>query len=71
MRAYKKVLEDLQVAQAYKEQLQTQIDLLDHHAKEAIAVKEQSIEEQEQAEAEYLDLNSPLEGLGVLLSPST
>jgi hypothetical protein len=71
MRAYKKALEDLQVAQAYKEQLQMQMDLLDCRAKEAIAVKEQSIEEQEWAEAECLDLNSPLEGLRVLLSLST
>jgi hypothetical protein len=48
-----------------------QMDLLDCHAEEAIAVKEQSIEEQEQAEAECLDLDSPSEGLGVLLSLST
>jgi hypothetical protein len=47
------------------------MDLLDCCAKEVIAVKEQSIKEQEQAEAEYLDLDSPLEGLRVLLSPST
>jgi hypothetical protein len=71
MRAYKKALEDLQVAQACKEQLQTQMDLLDCRTKEAIAVEEQSIKEQEQAEAECLDLNSPSEGLRVLLSPST
>jgi hypothetical protein len=48
-----------------------QIDLLDCHAKKAIAVKEQSIKEQEQAEVECLDLNSPLEGLRVLLLLST
>jgi hypothetical protein len=71
MRAHEKALEDLQVAQAHKEQLQTQMDLLDHCAKEAIVVKEQSIEEQERAEAECLDLDSPSEGLRVLLSPST
>jgi hypothetical protein len=47
------------------------MDLLDHRAEEAIAVKEQSIKEQERAEAECLDLDGPLEGLGVLLLPST
>jgi hypothetical protein len=41
--------------------------LLDCCAKEAIAVEEQSIKEQEQAEAECLDFNGPLEGLRVLL----
>jgi hypothetical protein len=48
-----------------------QIDLLDYHTKEAIVVKEQSIKEQEQVEAECLDFNSPLEGLRVLLSLGT
>jgi hypothetical protein len=71
MRAHKKALEDLQVARAYKEQLQTQIDLLDYRAKEAIVVKEQSIKEQERVEAECLDLNGPSEGLRVLLLLST
>jgi hypothetical protein len=47
------------------------MDLLDCCAEEAIAVEEQSIEEQEQAEAECLDLDGPLEGLRVLLSLST
>jgi hypothetical protein len=47
------------------------MDLLDHCAEEAIAVKEQSIEEQERAEAECLDLDGPSEGLGVLLLLST
>jgi hypothetical protein len=47
------------------------MDLLDCRAEEAIAVEERSIEEQEQAEAECLDLDGPLEGLRVLLSPST
>jgi hypothetical protein len=47
------------------------MDLLDCCTKEVIAVKEQSIKEQEQAEVECLDLNSPLEGLGVLLLLST
>jgi hypothetical protein len=47
------------------------MDLLNCCAKEVIVVKERSIKEQEQAEAECLDLNGPLEGLGVLLSPST
>jgi hypothetical protein len=43
------------------------MDLLDCCAKEAIVVEEQSIKEQEQVEAECLDLDSPLEGLRVLL----
>jgi hypothetical protein len=47
------------------------MDLLDCCAEEAIAVEEQSIKEQEQAEVECLDLNGPLEGLGVLLLLST
>jgi hypothetical protein len=48
-----------------------QMDLLDYYTKKAIVVKEQSIKEQERAEVEYLDLNSPLEGLRVLLLLST
>jgi LmbE family N-acetylglucosaminyl deacetylase len=71
MRIHKKALEDLQVAQAQEERLRTQMDLLDRRAEEAIAVKEQSIKEQEQVEVGYLDLKGPLEGPGVLLSPST
>jgi hypothetical protein len=71
MRAYKKALEDLRVARACKERLRTQMDLLDCWAEEAIAVEERSIKEQEQAEAECLDLEGPLDGLGVLLSLST
>jgi hypothetical protein len=47
------------------------MDLLDCYAKEVIVVEEWSIEEQERAEVECLDLDGPLEGLRVLLSPST
>jgi hypothetical protein len=47
------------------------MDLLNCYTKKVIVVKEQSIKEQEQVEAECLDLNSPLEGLRVLLLPST
>jgi hypothetical protein len=47
------------------------MDLLDCRAKEVIAVEERSIKEQERVEAECLDLDGPLEGLRVLLSPST
>jgi siderophore synthetase component len=71
MRIHEKALEDLQVAQAQEERLRTQMDLLDRRAEEAIAVEEQSIEEQERAEVGYLDLEGPSEGPGVLLSPST
>jgi hypothetical protein len=71
MRAHEKALEDLRVARAREERLRTQMDLLDRRAEEAIAVEERSIEEQERAEAECLDLDGPSEGLGVLLSPST
>jgi hypothetical protein len=71
IKAHKKALEDLQVACAQEEQLQQQIDLINRCAEEAIAAEEHSIKEQEQEESEVIVFNSPLEGLGLNLSPST
>jgi glycerol-3-phosphate dehydrogenase len=70
LKASKKALEELQVARAREERLRQQIDLLDRRAKEAIAVKERSIAEQELDEG-TITFNSPSEGLALNLSPST
>ena len=48
IKAYKKALEDLQVARAYKERLRRQIDLINRRAEEAIAVEEKGIKELKQ-----------------------
>jgi cell division protein FtsB len=70
LKASKKALEELQVARAREERLRQQIDLLDCRAKEAIAIKERSIAEQE-LDKGTITFNSPSEGLALNLLPST
>jgi hypothetical protein len=73
VKAYKKALEDLRVAQSKEKQLRKQIDLVDCCAEDAIAVKSCEIEEIEQAEESGVLLFSPVsdKGFNLYLSPNT
>jgi hypothetical protein len=73
VKAYKKALEDLHIAQSKEEQLRKQIDLVNRRAEDAIAVKSCKIKEIEQAEGSRVLLFSPVsnKGFNLYLSPNT
>jgi chromosome segregation ATPase len=73
VKAHKKALEDLRVAQSKEEQLRKQIDLVNRRAEDAIAVKSRKIKEIKQAEGSRVLSFSPVsnKGFNLHLSPNT